>query len=344
VDEAPARPLPVEIGEISKDWLTAALRTHAPDIEVRDFELLDMMRSTCTKIVILKGGFEPHSRHLHYIHEKEARAYAELLPVLGLRHPKAYFAEYDAERKQGIVIMDDLVARGVTFCNPLQPHSFEQVVRRLSELARYHAGSWNSPEFRPENRWDWVEDVPLNMLHYFGEYLQGDVWERYIGSPRGAAASVRFHNLAWMRDALDRIAALSATLPHCVNHGDTHLGNLYVDVDGTPGFYDALAGRAPAMLEIAYHLGCALDVADRPRWEEALIRHYLDELKKAGVDAPPFEEAMRQYATFLAFGYCIFIINEAVFQSEAVNTAYTARFSAAMLDHDTIGRLNEVKI
>src|SRR6185436_3961856 len=114
-----AHPLPVEIRDISKDWLTTALRTHTPEVEVRDFELQDMIRSTCTKIrikldlannggndpipptVILKGGFEPHSRHLDYMHEKEARAYGKLLPVLGLHTPTPYFADFDAERKQG---------------------------------------------------------------------------------------------------------------------------------------------------------------------------------------------------------------------------------------------------
>jgi hypothetical protein len=32
-----------------------------------------------------------------------------------------------------------------------------------------------------------------------------------------------------------------------------------------------------------------------------------------------------------------------VFQTEANNTAYTARFSQAMLDHDTIGKLDAIK-
>ena len=48
---------------------------------------------------------------------------------------------------------------------------------------------------------------------------------------------------------------------------------------------------------------------------------------------------MRQYAAFLTLGYCIFIINEAHFQPEAINTAYTARFSAAMIDNGTLETL-----
>ena len=355
-------PLPVEIEAIDRNWLTYALQTRAPEVEVRDFEIVNIIRSTCTKIrlkldlannagdnpipetVILKGGFEPHSRDMHQMHEKEVRAYADVLGPLGLRSPRPYFTGYDAERRQGIVIMEDLVARGVTFCSPLKPHSFEQVARRLGDLARFHAQTWDSPGFQPGGKWDWVEDVPKNQLNYFGYFLQEEVWNSYVRSPRGAAASVRFHGLDWMVDSLNRISALSATLPHCVNHGDTHLGNLYIDVDGTPGFFDSLAGRSPGMLEVTYHVAGALDPADRPRWEGALIQHYLGELRAAGVDAPPFDEALRQYGTFLVFGYCIFLINDAVFQAEAINTAYTARFSAAMLDHDTIGRLREVEI
>lgn len=355
-----SRPLPLAIEEIDADWLTAALRTQAPWVTVRGFRIVDIKRGTCTKIrlgldlddagrragipetVILKGGFEPHSRHMHYMHEKEARGYRDILPVLGLPSPACWFADYDAERRQGIVIMEDLAARGVTFCSALKPQTHEQVARRLETLARFHAKTWASPEFQPRGRWDWVDDIPANQRLHFDQYLEPDVWRRFIDSPRGAAASVRFHDRGWMVGALDRITLLSRGLPHCVIHGDTHLGNLYIDPDGTPGFYDPIPGRAPGMLEVSYHVAGALDTADRARWEGALVRHYLDELGRNGVDAPAFDDAMRQYGTFLAYGYCVFIINEPIFQTEAINTAYTARFSAAMIDHDTIGLLSAI--
>jgi hypothetical protein len=161
MSETRHRPLPVEIEEIDRDWLGAALRTGIPDARVKDFAIERMLRGTCTKIflrldlneaaraggiserVVLKGGFEPHSRDLHFMHEHEVRAYRDLLPTLGLRAPICYFADYDAERRQGIVILEDLTRRGVNFCNPLRPHTFEavtresgpfQVLRRLSNL------------------------------------------------------------------------------------------------------------------------------------------------------------------------------------------------------------------
>ena len=48
---------------------------------------------------------------------------------------------------------------------------------------------------------------------------------------------------------------------------------------------------------------------------------------------------MHQYAVYMAYGYMVFLINDSIFQPEAYNTAYAARFSQAMLDHDTMGRL-----
>lgn len=355
---ADARPLPVAIEEITPQWLTAALSAQAPGLEVRGCEVVRMIRATCTKIwlrldlnaagraaglpdvVVLKGGFEPHSRAMGYMHEKEARAYRDLFPNLPLRTPACWFADYDAERAQGVVIMEDLNARGVTFCDPLEPQSHEVVARRLRALAAYHAASFASPDLGPGGRWDWVEHFPALQQGYFEHQLEPAAWARCMASPRGAAASVVFHDLGWMRQALARIAAVSASLPQAVIHGDTHLGNLYVEADGTPGFFDSLAGRAAPMLEVAYHLVCALDPADRRRWEGPLVQHYLGALREAGVEAPPFEAAMRQYAVFLAYAYSIFAINDSVFQPEAVNTAYVARISAAMLDNDTRAQLD----
>ena len=120
-------------------------------------------------------------------------------------------------------------------------------------------------------------------------------------------------------------------------HGEIHLGNLYIDRDGTPGFLDTLASRGPAMLEVSYHISASVDSADRPRWEGALVQHYLECVSAAGAEPPSFEEAMHQYGVFLTYGHFIWLTTESHYQPEAVNTANAARVSAAMLDHDTIG-------
>jgi hypothetical protein len=354
-------PLPLEIEGITREWLEAALSDYAPGVRVRGFAMVDLIRTTCTKIrlkldlennredapipetAILKGGFEPHSRAMAFMHEREAKSYATLLPPLGLRTPMPYFARWDEAAQQGIVIMEDLVARGVEFCSPLRPQGFEQVARRLKDLALLHGRTWDSPEMRRGGRWDWLVDWAGHLDVYFGQFTEEATWQSYIDSPRGAAVSTEFHDRRWMREAMDRMGALTRTLPLSACHGDTHLGNLYIDTDGAPGFYDSIAHKAPAMFEVAYHIGGALDLADRPRLEAGLIQYYLDELAAHGATPPSFEAAMHQYAVYLAYGYLVFIINDSIFQPEAYNTAYAARFSQAMLDHDTKGKLARIR-
>jgi hypothetical protein len=347
--------LPLTIDEINREWLTAALSVHAPGLRVNDFEIVDIIHGTATKIrirlelddagrqagipptVILKGGFEPHSRQMAPTYESEGRGYRDVWPVLGLNSPTCYFADFDTEAAQTIIIMEDLVARGVTFCDPLKPQTYEQVRRRLSSLADLHAKTWNSPELEAGGRWEAIQNGAAMFSSYMERagYFAPDVWQRFVALPRGAAASVRFHDLDWARRALGQLGPMIEGLPKCIVHGDTHLGNLYEDPDGTPGFFDPIPRQEPPHFEISYHITCALDAADRPRWEESLVRHYLDELSRHGVRAPGFDEVMHYFALFLLLGYAIFLVNESEYQTEAVNTAYTARYSAAMIDHRT---------
>lgn len=358
MSERNALPLPLQIAEIDSAWLTAALRVRFPDIVVEDSELVDVIPGTCTKIrirlklnqagrdagvpelVFLKGGFEDHSRAMSHVHLSEVRGYRDVFPFASLPTPRCFFADYDDDRQQGIVIMEDLAAIGVEFCNALRPQSFDQVARRLSALAKFHAQTWETPELAPGGRLADIPDGESSLRRYMDQYLlKPEEWKRFIEAPRGAAVSTRFHDLQVMTECFDRLVELADELPHCVIHGDTHLNNLYVYPDGTPGFFDSLPGHAPAMREVAYHTTCALDIADRKRWIGPLIQHYLQELRKHGVAAPTFDEAFYQYSAFLLDGLIIFIVNESFYQSESTNTAYAARFGSAMLDYDTIGLL-----
>jgi hypothetical protein len=347
--------LPVTVGEITPEWLTAALRTRAPDVTVRDFEVVDIVHTTTTKVrlrldrddraveagipelVIVKGGFQPHGRELAKMHLREVRAYRDVFPVVPLRTPACYFADYDAARLQGIIVMEDLVARGVELCHATKPQTREQVARRLSALAAFHATTWDSPDLRPDGRWNDLVDFFDVMRGFFEKYTSAEHWSRFVDAPRGAAVSVRFHDRDWMIDGWTRVTRYGQSLPQCVLHGDVHLGNLYIDVDGAPGFFDPLVSRGPGMLEVSYHVSASIDLADRARWEADLVRHYLDELRHHGVQPPPLDEAMRQYAIFLLYGLFIWMTTESHYQSEVVNTANAARVSAAMTDHDTLG-------
>jgi hypothetical protein len=346
-------PLPLSLDEIDRNWLTAAMRTRVPQVTVKDYSIVDVVHGTCTKAriridvdqvgreagipntVILKGGFEPHSRAMYIMHELEGQFYRDVKPVLGLNSPDCYFADFDPAVAQGIIIMEDLVARGARFCNPLVPQTFEQAQRRLVSLAEYHAKTWNSPDFDANGQWSWVRSMADSNREHAEAYLNPTAWQPWVDLPRGRATSVRFHDVDWARHALDTIGATCRGLPRSVVVGDAHLGNLYEDADGTPGFVDVAAVCGPPQLELTYFLVGALDQADRRNWERPLVSFYLDELKRRGIDAPDLDETMHHYAMFLAYGYLVFLINANEWQPEVYNTVYTVRFSSAMLDHGT---------
>lgn len=353
-DPASAMPLPLTPAAVDAEWLTRALGTSIAGLTVRSAAVQDVILGTSTKIrvaveyddphharslptsLIVKGGFEEHSPVLAAMYLNEIRSYRDVEPLAELRTPLALFAASDPSSHQSIVIMEDLVERGVTFCSPLRPQSFGMTAARLKALARYHARSWNSDDFAAGGRWDWVRDrFSTHSADYQARYLEPDVWAHYVGLPRGAAASVTLHDRVWMGHALMRLGERDRVGDQCILHGDTHLGNLYVDVDGTPGFLDMQVARGNWSLEIAYHIAVSLDTADRRRWEGALLQTYLTALREAGVTAPDFDQAWQAYVRALAYGYFIFLINEVRFQTEAVNTVSVARFSAAMIDHGT---------
>src|SRR5579863_1138080 len=248
-----ARPLPMRLEDIDAEWLTHALRTRAPGATCNGAEVVNVINGTCTKVrlrldlddtakaagikelVILKGGFEDHSRAMSLVHDAEVRGYRDVFPDLDLPVPACYFADYDEEILHGIVIMEDLVTRDVEFCSALRPQSFEQSQRRLSALAKFHAETWESAEFAPGGRWANFPEGEPQMREYMDRYLlKPEEWNRFVEAPRGAATSVQFHDLHRVTGAFDKLTTLSRRLPHCLLHGDTHLGNLYHNADGSP--------------------------------------------------------------------------------------------------------------
>ena len=347
-----ALPLPIEVGEVTADWLTRALRQTLSGVTVTHSEIVDVMLGTSTKIrvriratgeganalgetLIVKGGFEEHSPGMAAMYANEARFYADIQPHIPMPSPSSWFAGSDPASHQSIVIMEDLRRPGVEFCDALRPQGFEQIARRMETMAAYHAATWQSPQFEPDGRWS---DIGSRFdgwgLDYMRRYLVPDVWAHYMALPRAAAVSVRLHDHDWIERALMTIGEIQRGQPRCLIHGDTHLGNLYILEDGTPGFFDAQVARTAWHHEVSYHVVCAADLADRAAWERDLLLIYLGALAGAGGPALDFADAWLDYRRSIVWGLFIFLINEVRFQTEAVNTAYAARFGQAALDHD----------
>lgn len=344
--------IPLSIEGFTPAWLTQALRQKYPDTTVTDATPVDSIMGTSSKIrirlsyetgsqdlpetVIIKGGFDEHSALMRDMHEVEARFYRDVQSRLPMTSPDCHFAGIDSENGHSVVIMEDLVPREVTWCHGQRPLAYPQVAAFLDAQAKYHAAFWDSSELQPEGKYGWMFGpfAPW-CVEYLNRYTQPEVWAHYMSLPRAAAVPKRLHDCKRIEQALAQLANLHKSQPPCIVHGDTHLGNLYLEPDGTPGFLDMQVRKSVWVQDVAYHIVAALDIEDRRRWERTLLSRYLDRLRTLGIDAPSFEEAWLLYRCELVYGLFIFLINEVKFQTEAVNTAYAARFAAAVTDHDS---------
>jgi hypothetical protein len=351
--------LPQQPEELTAGWFTAALSPAYPGTVVERAQVVDVIPGTSTKIrvalqcneagrvhglpptVIVKGGFEPHSVHLGFMYAAEMRFYRDLLPRMPMNAPRCWFAASDPGSHQSIVVMEDLAPRGVRFCRAQLPHSYAQAEAFLEAMARWHAAWWDHPALADEGELGWVGQTFDEFgWMYANRYLQPEVWSQCMQAPRGQAVGAALRDRERMHSALRALESTRAAAVRTLVHGDTHPGNLYLEPDGRAGFLDAQVRRSPWVQDVAYHLTASLDLLDRPQWEEALLAHYLRCLRKHGVASPPsFQEAWDAYCHELVYGLFIFLINETAFQSEATNTAYAARFGAAVAQHRSIARL-----
>lgn len=357
-------PFPVRLEEITSDFLSGALSGAFPGAAVKDFKIDEVHRGFSTvlrvhldgvagsqarlpKTVMLKGGFESGTRkrardYTVKSFHMELDSYRVMKPMLGLNMPTVHFADYDSERLQMIILMEDLAARGVRFSNGLQPYTPEQVRKRLTSLAELHAKTWASPELEEGGAFACFPRNGAGMFAHFLGYAGYDraEWYRYIAMPRGMAFCHKFHDYDWLIRAINYCAKLADETPSCLVHGDTHLSNLYEDPDGAPGYFDALPRREPGMLEATYHICNALDPMDRRQHDRDLVAHYRNELAARGVDVPSLDEMMYQFAIFVIVNYVTFAVNETSYQTESFNTAHAMRANHLMLDHDTYELVN----
>jgi hypothetical protein len=118
------------------------------------------------------------------------------------------------------------------------------------------------------------------------------------------------------------------------------VGNLSYNAAITAGGNISFGFQATGVSHsFSYFLIGALDMADRRKWEQALLSHYLSRLAHYGATPPAFDDAWLAYRQSALFGLFIFMCNEVAMQPEVNNTANAARFGHAVLDHDTFGAL-----
>jgi hypothetical protein len=264
----------------------------------------------------------------------EVLFYRELAAGAGIRTLPCFYADVDPVTKHGVVITEDVLARGAVFLDALSPYAPDQVAQSLDQLAVLHGRTWASDTLRKP----WLAPrLDATMRARGLDEIKGN-FEGPIGA--GVPDEVRNPELL-----MDRISLLPPVLaraaPACVLHGDAHVGNLYLDTDGQPCLVDwQLVQRGPWYIDVGYHLGCALTVGDRRRFERELLAEYLQRLEAEAVAPPSWDEAWRGIGVGMLYGLFLWAITLKVHPS--VTTVMLERLGAAVADHESHSSVSEL--
>jgi Ecdysteroid kinase-like family len=345
--------------QISEEWLTQALSVRYTGTVVEQATIIRVFAGFSAKIwvemtfneagrraglpsvMIVKAGFNRHDPIMLFSYETEMLAYSEFVPNHPINAPACYYTGRSPDGQTAAIIIEDLLPKNVRFCHALTPLTYAEAAAFLDAQAKFHASTWNKPDLldgtAPFARR--ATELGVGLESYFQMLTSPEIWVGYTVMPRGAAVPNRLKDRDTFIEAFSRLHKFGETQGKVIVMGDEHLGNLYIEADGKPGFLDFQAAIQPWCRGIAYFLSCALDILDRRRWERDLIAYYLDRLASYGVNAPSFEEGWDAYCRYLLFPYLVWLTNGSSFQKESVNTANTARAAMAMIDNDTYGRL-----
>ncbi|HTT85921.1 MAG TPA: phosphotransferase, partial [Acidimicrobiales bacterium] len=358
--------VPTEVGELTPDWLTQALRRHAPDGRVTSVSVVDSHSGTTGRVrlrlsydgdrgelpdtVFCKlAPFDPRQRQFLRavgIGAMEARFYAELAgDVPFLRIPRPWYAALGPEG-DFVMVLEDLEAAGCRFPRPADPDVAERAASTVEELAHLHASAWESQRFSGD--WSWVPD----RAGFGGAHAK---------DPKVIAASGRFVSKApelfgaQMPPVFGALCALYGRRtgeildlwdegPRTLVHGDPHSANLFTD-RGRTGFFDwAMFSHSPGMRDVAYYCCNSLPTDVRRAVQDDLLALYRRALGDHGV-ALPADEARRQLRLFAVYSWVSATSTAAVgsrWQPSKRAVAAMARTTAAAEDLDSVGLLKEL--
>jgi hypothetical protein len=338
-------PVPELLDEVlSPQWLTAALGTRYPGIEVTAVSRGPVVSRVATNArfriecagrlpagmpaeLCVKGYYSQAGEKYRFAGEPEACFYRHVAPLTRMRTLQCHYADFDPGTRASVVISEDVVAQGATFLDALSDYTPDQVAESLAELARLHAATWQSAALAG------VGWLASRLPMYLVTRGVGDIRVNFDG-PIGAGVPVGVRDAQRLADAYRALAeAVSGPGPWSVIHGDAHVGNLFLDAAGRPSFLDwQLAQRGPWYLDVGYHVASALTVADRRHAEQDLLRHYLSELGAAGIDVPSWDEAWHGFRRGIVHGLYLWAITLKV--DPAVTSVLLERLGTAAADHD----------
>ena len=342
---------PKSLNEITATWMTGALSSCYPGIVVSVLRPSTVISGTATKArfeldyatgknrhglpasLWIKGGFEAHSANTSAGNRNEANFFRDIAPLLNCNCATSFYQSVDPETGEGLVLLEDLLLRNATFGQLTQTLTPQQVADVLDIQAHYHAVLWDKPELKD---YTWLSNggfiIEDGVVDYFFS-----LWDVSETMPRFQFVTPALRR---QRDKLKasviKMLEINRAQARSIVHGDTHMGNLFFDGNGKPGYLDwQTIMRGCWAFDFAPFLVTAMSVEERRKSERELLRYYLDRLWSHGAKAPTFDEAWLAYRQFVLWTF-MFAMCPTQYQSEENCCAVIEKSCAALTDLDTL--------
>lgn len=350
--------VPTGLDELTPAWLTQALQGVFPGVVVTDARLQGVLHGSAAKArlaiscvgrddvpgsFVIKGSFtaglgdddlaQAWVPLMALMNETEGRFYAKDASMMGDRVPRCYYAA--ASGTHSVMILEDLNARtNIRFGTFDKPLSADEMAGVLGVLADLHAARWNDYSLRT---------TPLRDSFLEGGMLDGFLseanWEQQMVRARRSAVPKELEDRTFVTNAIRLAWAAKRRGPQCLIHGDPHTGNHFFDADGA-GLLDwQLFTSGHWASDVVYAVASSMEIDERRKHEEDLLRHYLDRITAKSKSAPAWDEAWRDYRKFAIWGVAALLTPGEGVQAEAYNTVVGGRHAQAAVDLESIAVL-----
>jgi aminoglycoside phosphotransferase (APT) family kinase protein len=301
---------PTTAADVTPSWLAAALSDRHPGVAVETVEVIEEHEVTNAharlRVTYAEQGDAPDvmfcklpptdERRAQIIAtgmgHREARFYAELAPSIAMRVPHPHVARTDDDGHFAL-LLEDLVTTGCAVSDGTWGIPVDAAAGAIEDLAALHV-RFDDPSRRAAEA-PWVH-VSRPTRNYAAPMLREGIdhhRDRLTDSFVEIAELYIAHH--------DELQVLWHDGPHTVIHGDTHIGNLFLD-DGRVGFLDwGIINVNTPMRDISYFMTMAMSIEDRRTHERDLLRLYLDVRRAAGVSEITFDDAWRAHRIHAAY-------------------------------------------
>jgi hypothetical protein len=240
------------------------------------------------------------------------------------------------------MVLEDLVATSCRFPTPDDPDIEGRAREIVEQLAALHAPFWESARFADGGDLTWLAQRGARGGGGGRAFIQQAV------EVLGDEMDEEFHRIADVYLAhTDDVVQLWREGVGTLVHGDSHLGNLFVDTtDGDrTGFLDwAVVCRAPGIRDVAYTMCNSVPTDIREAIERDLVDHYCELLAVQGVALDP-NDAWDSYRVHAVYSWVAAASTAGMgskWQPIEIGLAGTRRATAACAHLDSAGLLESL--